>query len=143
MQNKRGMSDVVTTLIVILLVLVAVGIVWVVVSNVLESGAEQTEISSKCLGIDIRATSLSCDGNNCSVSYTRKDGNEAVDGVKIVVTDGTDSNETIIPGTMGSLAVRTSNVTYIKTANEVVISGYFLDSSNEPVYCSPSYTYRQ
>ena len=36
--NKKGLSTVVTTLIIILLVLVAIGIVWVVIRGVIESG---------------------------------------------------------------------------------------------------------
>ena len=38
---KRGLSKVVTTLIVILLVLVAIGIVWVVVKDVITEGSEE------------------------------------------------------------------------------------------------------
>ena len=58
MENKRGLSDVITTLIIILLVLVAVGIIWVVVRNVVQSGSEQIDITTRCVAVDLRAVSV-------------------------------------------------------------------------------------
>ena len=39
--NKRGLSTIVVTLILIVLSLVAVGVVWVVVSNLLNTGTQR------------------------------------------------------------------------------------------------------
>jgi len=39
---KKGLSTVVTTVIMILLVLVAVGVVWVVIKNIVEDTTEST-----------------------------------------------------------------------------------------------------
>ena len=44
MESKKGLSAVVTTLIIILLVLVAVGIIWVVVQNIVTEGAESISL---------------------------------------------------------------------------------------------------
>jgi flagellin-like protein len=49
--EKKGLSAVVTTLIIILLVLVAVGIIWVVVRNVVEEGGSTIDLSVKCLDV--------------------------------------------------------------------------------------------
>ena len=43
MESKRGLSGIITTLIIIALALVAVGIVWYVVSNVLETSKTEVE----------------------------------------------------------------------------------------------------
>ena len=40
-KDKRGLSTIVVTLILIVLSLVAVGVVWVVVSNLLNTGTQQ------------------------------------------------------------------------------------------------------
>ncbi|MCA9487597.1 MAG: hypothetical protein KC516_01400 [Nanoarchaeota archaeon] len=58
MKNKRGLSTVVTTLIIILLVLVAVGIIWGVVSNLLENSRKKIQYSTSCLDVEIRALSV-------------------------------------------------------------------------------------
>src|SRR3990167_792910 len=53
--DKRGLDAVVTTLLIILLVLVAVGIIWVVVRNVVQQGSEQIDINARCLSVDLQA----------------------------------------------------------------------------------------
>ena len=57
-KNKRGISGVITMLIIIALVLVAVGLVWYVVNNILEQGQAESEqaasdIFDKCPTADI------------------------------------------------------------------------------------------
>ena len=42
-RGKRGLSTIVATLIIILLVLVATGIIWVVVRNDIKGNAEQID----------------------------------------------------------------------------------------------------
>jgi hypothetical protein len=53
--NKRGLSTVVTTLIIVLLVLVAVGIIWGVVNNLLDKGSDTVDSFGTCLNVDINA----------------------------------------------------------------------------------------
>jgi len=42
--KKRGLSEVVTTLIIILLTLVAIAVIWVVISNLLEEKSQKISI---------------------------------------------------------------------------------------------------
>ena len=56
--HKKGLSTVITTLIIILLVLVAVGIIWVVVRNTVEEGVSQIDFGSECLKVDVKATAV-------------------------------------------------------------------------------------
>ena len=85
--NKRGLSAVITTLLVILLVLVAVGIVWGVVRGLIRRGAEDIELSARCLNINVRATTINCNTNpECVVILTRTGSdNDEVGGVKLVL----------------------------------------------------------
>jgi len=53
--KKRGLSAVVTTLLIILLVFVAVGIVWVVVRNVIEGGLEDVNLGAFTTSFDIKS----------------------------------------------------------------------------------------
>lgn len=57
-KDKRGISGIITMLIIIALVLVAVGIVWYVVQNVLEQGQAESEqaasdVFTNCPAADI------------------------------------------------------------------------------------------
>ena len=51
-KNKKGISGVITMLILLALVLVAVGIVWYVVQNVLEQGQLETEQAAENIFAD-------------------------------------------------------------------------------------------
>jgi hypothetical protein len=58
MKNNKGLSQVVTTLIIILLVLVAIGIIWGVVSNLLDKSKITISSSTRCMDLDVKATKI-------------------------------------------------------------------------------------
>jgi len=94
MINKKGLSAVVTTLIIMLLVLVAVGIVWVVIRSVIEGGGGQVEAKAKCIGVDLQIVSAAdCNSGatSCNVTVERNPGGGDIAGVKLIVTDGVTS----------------------------------------------------
>lgn len=140
MINKKGLSDVVTTLIIILLSLVAIGIIWVVVNNVLESGTETTEINAKCLQVDIQANAASCTaGGVCNVTYKRSAGGEDIDGIVIILSNGVASNQTQIAGNIAPLATKTLTdfVTGLSPVpNTAEIAAYFIDESGNQQTCA-------
>lgn len=147
-RDKKGLSEVVTTLIIILLVLVAIGIVWVVVSGILQSGAGQTEINAKCLQVDIKATAVNCDNSSanwtCNVTYKRNTaGGDVLGGVVIVLNNGQSSSQKQVSGDMAALATVTQNfvtdlpITAAKP-NKAEIAAYYLDASNKQQTCSAS-----
>lgn len=143
--DKKGLSEVVTTLIIILLVLVAIGIVWVVVNNVLQSGTQQTEISAKCLQVDIKATAAQCTaGGVCNVTYRRSAGGDDIDGIVVVLSNGQESNQTQIAGNIEALATKT--LTDFATGlspvpNKAEIAAYFVDDSGNQQTCSTASTF--
>ena len=59
MNNKRGLSDVVTTVLIILLVLAAVVIIWAFVRPAIQSGAGK--VSGGCVELDLKV--ISCNSN--------------------------------------------------------------------------------
>jgi hypothetical protein len=89
MRNKRGLSGIVATLLIILLVIVAVAIVWTVVRNVLEKGSDEVGFSTITTTLDVQDVQVA-DGI-ASVNVKREVGDGNVVGVKIVVSDGQNS----------------------------------------------------
>src|SRR5512137_2593316 len=85
--NKKGLSTIVATLLIILLTLVAVGIIWIVVRNVVQGGADQVDIDSKCLSASVEATKVTNVSTAYQVTITRNGGEDALGGVKLVFTD--------------------------------------------------------
>jgi len=90
LKNSKGLSEVVTTLIIILLVLVAIGIVWVVVNNILQSGAEQAEIERFTLDLDIKSVKIQ-ENNVTVVVVKRNPGEGDFVGLNFVFSDGKNS----------------------------------------------------
>ena len=139
--HKKGLSTVVTTLIIILLVLVAIGIVWVVIRGFTEGGASTVKYNAMCLEVDVRATALTCEsaGTNCNFTLTRKSGGESISGVKLVFKNSTGANSVkdrsgnIIPLQSVSNTTFETNVT---KANMVEVTAYFVDETGTQRICT-------
>ncbi len=91
MWKKRGLSGVVTILIIVLLVFVAVFIVWTVVRNVLEQGAEQIELGRFTLDLEIKGVQIE-EGNDVTVVVVKRNpGKGNIIGMNFVFSDGKES----------------------------------------------------
>ncbi len=147
MDNKKGLSAVVTTLLVILLVLVAVGVIWVVIRNVVESGAETIDISSKCIAVDVSAqsvTAVSGEEGNYSVTLKRNAGGDTIGGVKVNIFNSTASSGLIDFGaTLGELETETSKIetNSVTNATKIEYTVYFVDDSGNEQFCSQTQSY--
>jgi hypothetical protein len=143
--NKKGLSTVVTTLIIILLVIVAIGIVWVVVRNVIEQGTGQIDIGVKCINNVVKATSVDCTNPaSCTVTLKRDTGDDEIGGVKLVFSEGaTGGNvEDISASTYPNLNIALNTITAtglnsgFTTPDKVEVTVYFLDDSESEKLCS-------
>ncbi len=139
MENKKGLSTIVVTLMIILLVIVAVGIVWVVVRNFIGSGTESIEISAKCLEVDIKATAVvNTAGTTYDVTLARTASGEAIEGVKIVFFNAADNASSVVdvPGNIAPLITVTKSVDgQIVDSNKVEVTPYFKDASGNEKPC--------
>lgn len=138
--NKQGLSAVVTTLIIILLVMVSIGIIWVVVSNFVSGGAETLEIGAKCLEIDVTATALfNTSAMDYNVTFTRTASGDEIGGLKVVFSNAASETSGIIdlPGNIAPLSTVTRSVNgSISDANKVEFTPYFVDENGDEKLCS-------
>lgn len=104
--TKKGLSDIVTNVLIILLVLVAVGIIWLFLRPTVSS-VGNVQGSTDCLTIDVQP--VSCTGGN-TVTIKRNAGVGALRGIVVVSTDPTTQ-----AATPTTLAETTSQVTALKT----------------------------
>lgn len=141
-ENKKGLSTVVTTLIIILLVLVAIGIVWIVVRAFIETGVQTVDLTAKCLQIDLKATAVSLVSGteNYDVTLRRGSGGSVFNGVKFLFLDSTGATgpSSVIDslGNIEELATITKTIDgEFDTADTVEVTPYFIDSSGNQHYC--------
>ncbi len=146
MENKKGLSTIVVTLIIILLSLVAVGVVWGVVNNLIKSGSEGVDVSSKCLNINIEATAVNCSGVATIACTTRLQrtgtGTDPIAGVKLIFSNETAGLSSALLDEIGNIEVLVGKVktfdTGIANANKVMVTPYFLDASGKEKLCTQS-----
>ncbi|MBI2042868.1 hypothetical protein HYT25_00575 [Candidatus Pacearchaeota archaeon] len=136
--DKKGLSTIIVTLILILLAIVAVGVVWVVVNNVLERGEENINLGAACLEVDVSVSTASCadktpDFDECTVTYGRTASGDDIGGVTLVFYNDTDSNPEDISGNVAPLVTQTKIVpsadTKITGVNKIGIAAYLEDSA--------------
>jgi len=89
MKNKKGLSAIIVTLMMIAFALIAVGIVWVVINNVIEGGTDDIEKTQKCMDVDFTDVSMEHEfgpltDNNYIVSLKMGTSVEDLDGVKLI-----------------------------------------------------------
>ncbi len=141
--SRKGLSAIVTTLLVILLVLVAVGIVWGVVNSLITGGADTAELAAKCLNIDVSATATTCTAASlgiCSITLERSGTNDdVIGGAKLVFENSTGTRSSVVdfPGDVEKLVGSTNSTlnSTIANATKVEITTYFIDASGNEDLC--------
>ena len=139
-KNKKGLSTIVATLIIILLVFVAVAILWVVIRNLLTSGTGNLDLTSKCLETEVMPTKI----NNTSpgvyqVTVLRNSGEDEIGGIKLIFTSESAESNYIedVPGNIEALRLITVPVTVqgISNPDKVEAVAYFNDKSGNQQLC--------
>lgn len=143
MRDKKGVSDIVITVIMVVLVLAAITVVWAVVNNLVLKGAESAEFSQKCIDNVVKATSASCVGTTCTVNLQRTGtGTEAIGGVRSVAVNSLGARSAV-SDSAGDIAVQggkqvTIAITSGWTINKIESSVYFTSTSGTIQYCTPN-----
>lgn len=109
MLNKKGLSNIIATVLIILLALAAIVIVWQFIKPVITTTSEQTSLQTKCLQVE--AVPVKCatgTGIDAGITFQLKTGNKAdiakVIGIVEDATAGTrkTAETTTIPDTFGT-----------------------------------------
>lgn len=90
-KNHKGLSTIVVTLIIILISLVAVGIIWVVVRNVIQTGTEEMALGQFTLDAKIKDVSTYNSSNNVTLTVRRNAGAGEFTKINFLFSDGRDS----------------------------------------------------
>ena len=150
LQNKKGLSAIIITLIMIVLSLVAVGIIWVIVNNVLTQGTEDIGSGSRCLDVSVRATKLIEEAVVSpattpvyTLTVSRDAKGDTITGVKVVLLSST-ANTGVITKAVSISPLETKTISlatadtgnFAAGANNVEVTPYFLDDSGNEKLCS-------
>ena len=129
--NKRGLSTVVTTLIIILLVFVAIGIVWVVVRNVISQGVEQISLGGLTINLEIKDVKINLD--TIEINVKRNPGEGELSGIKFLVSDGVGTQVFEEETNMQELGERRFTLNYAGLVKEVSIAPILKSKSGKEI----------
>lgn len=144
MQGKQGVSAIIVTVIIVGLALVAAGVVWAVINNIIGTKVESADLNSKCLDVDVKATATTCDATECDVSLSRGVGSVSIDGVKLIFYEGnTQGNVQTVAGNIAILGTATAadQAHGLTTPDKVGVRAYFTDSAGTEQICSQEKPY--
>ena len=111
-KDKRGLSTIVVTLILIVLSLVAVGVVWVVISNLLNTGTQQANFQFGTLFLNLKIDKVLTDSSgNLLVTVNRGTGQGDLKEIDFIVSDGKNSQVIKKPTTLSELGTSTFTLT--------------------------------
>lgn len=88
--NKKGLSNIVITLIIVLLSLVAMGILWAVISNILKTSQD---VNTGQLTVSLDITNAYEQAGNIVVDVKRNIGKGELSGIKFVFSDESNPDE--------------------------------------------------
>jgi hypothetical protein len=131
--QKRGLSTIIVTLILIVVSLVAVAIFWIVVRNLLQTGSEGIGLGRYTLSANIKNVNLDNSTNNVSLTVERNPGQGEINGIEFIFSDGTDSEVVKETISMKELESRKFyfHLTKLNVSNLVSISIAFLIKEND------------
>lgn len=144
--NKKGLSAVVVTLIMILLGIVVAGIIWVVVRNVAQGGTEEIGLGAKCLEVDVVATKAECtQAGSCNVTVERNAGGDDLGGLKLIFNNASGEQNYVhdVSGNINPLETTTEEqiATGLVNVTSVDVTPYFTSESGNEQLCSGSTSY--
>jgi len=74
--NKRGLSEVVGTILIVLLVIAAIAVVWAVFSGFIGRQTEDIELRTKCFDINLKIEYARWDGTDLTAKIRRNAGDD-------------------------------------------------------------------
>jgi hypothetical protein len=139
MYNKRGLSNVVSTVLIILLAIAAVVIIWQFVRPTIENAGSQ--LSSDCFQLDLEVVSCVDNGDDTAdITYRWVGGEVDLSEVKVLVYDSTGVNS-VADGTLPNF-LETQNasadVSGISNVTEASVVGVIINEAGQELTCQES-----
>ena len=110
--NKKGQTGLIVIILIILIVLGAVVIVWNVVNGILKSSAEQVNLNSTMINLEITAAQINSANDIILVAINRPNGVGSITGLKFIFTDNNKKGYTYLYDVSSGLPVEKETRVY-------------------------------
>lgn len=147
MKNKKGLSDVVTIVLIILLALAAVGIIWAFIKPTIENTGSGIDLSAQCFNTEVKPTRCLLEDTSdppngidkATVNIQLAKGEATMVKAIIEFNDGTTSvQEIAAPELLGTTSITFTGLT--KTVTKAYAAAVISDDSGNTKTCDVSPT---
>ena len=119
-KNRKGVSEVVANVLIVLLVIVGIAVLWSVVKPTIDKSAKG--INSDCFTVSVEAVSCSIVGaNQPSVIIKRNPGSGAFENVDLLFEDASGNTQRYTP--TGTNMISNTGLTELETMSVLGING--------------------
>jgi len=118
--NKRGMSTVIISILLVMLALAAIGVISLVIKNILSESTENTSLGKYTIRLKI--SSVKVEAQTIDVKVKREPGVANLSGIRFVVYDGRSSELFDRNTTLKELEENTFVLTYFGSAARISIA---------------------
>lgn len=134
MKNKKGLSDVIATVLIVLLALAAIAIVWGFVSPVLRNTGSSISASQKCLDAEVKPTACNSTSDIATLQYVGGDITKM-----IAIVQQADGATIVSETTVGSLlSTKVIGISGTSSGDKLKASAkVLLNTEGKEVTCNP------
>jgi Tfp pilus assembly protein FimT len=144
MNNRKGLSDVVTTVLIILLVLAAVALIWGFLMPFFRGSGNQITSATSCLNLQMEVASCknvsSGTNENYNITYRWTGGSDlTLDSAKVFIYDTDGSNKAVVAPKVDFLSSNTVNISAsVKAGRTASVVGVIKNADGTTAACSES-----
>jgi hypothetical protein len=134
MKNKRGLSQVVTTILIIVISLVVIATFFVVLNEFFRNESSKIRTDQITTGMKIESASISLENKTATLKISREGGEGNVTGVKIIVED--DKNAISFDEEIGSMQEFEKRTVILNLSNSLIVPSKIKRISIVPILYS-------
>lgn len=139
MGNKRGVSEVITNILLILLSVVAVAILWAFLQPIFTKSGAKLEQAEACLSANFEIMQCTAYSDSANVSVKRNAGMANIREIKLIFEKFDGSTSAIVQNnTPAELETRVYSVNLGFDAERVSVAAGIADKDEKISYCNPS-----
>ena len=141
MISKRGLSDVVTTVLIVLLTIVAIAILWSFLQPLFTSSGQKVQTQQQCLALSLEVTGCQSTVGTTNATIKRNPGAATLKEVKLVFESPDGSTKVVtetaaIPAELETKFVDAGDLGF--DAVKVSVAGGIDDGKGGTTYCNPT-----
>lgn len=145
MKNNKGLSQVISIVVIVVLVLIAMAVIWGVYSGIIADQTSTATLANECTSIEVRPTNAVCTAGACTVTVERSSSGDDITGIKVIYTDDTGANNvTTVVGNiepLGTKNINNVNTMLTGTVTNVDVSAYLTTETGDEYICPSKFSY--